>query len=316
MTTSIGHHNWMSGIDPTTPLCKLSIPGTHDTCAIYDKAHGGYKQTQWLSVTEQLNRGIRFLDIRCKYQVDGEPNMYFPIHHGPVFQNIDFAAVQAQCVAFLVANPSEFILMNVQQEESSVDGGVFGEKFDELIKPYAKYWDLSTTPRTLGEYVEDGGKIVLIRTYDEDSNTGWWSTSDIGLAWNGFFYDGFSENATFKTQNGSAAWHGQEKGNHVEEYIEAADANAASNLTTLNFLTYNRTGETPGNNAAGMNPRIRDFINGLNPRPTTVGVLPIDFVANTGDPWSDCLEDAIIRANTFMPGYEFAKTDSQRGVTA
>jgi len=305
----------MSGVDPSTPLHDLSIPGTHDSCAVYDKAHGGYKQTQWLSITEQLNRGIRFLDIRCKYQSDDDANKYFPVHHGPVFQNIDFAAVQAQCVAFLVANPTEIILMNVQQEESEVAGDVFGAKFKELIAPHAAYWDLSSAPKTLGEYLADAGngvkgKMVLVRTYDSDANVGWWDTSDIGLAWNGFYTDGFSKDGNFKTQNGSAAWSGSTKGDKVEEYIKDADTNAASNLMTLNFLSYNRTAEPPGNNAAGMNPRIREYINGMNPRPKTVGILPIDFVANTGDPWTDCLEDAIIKVNTFMTGYQFQKVSN------
>ncbi len=34
--------NWMEGVDDSTTLDRTSIPSTHDSCAIYDKATGGH----------------------------------------------------------------------------------------------------------------------------------------------------------------------------------------------------------------------------------------------------------------------------------
>ena len=69
--------------------------------------------------------------------------IYFPIHHATTFQNIFFEEVQAQCIAFLTDNPTEFILMNIQQEYDCFNNAAgcsdeFREKFLELTAPYQK----------------------------------------------------------------------------------------------------------------------------------------------------------------------------------
>ena len=97
-------NNWMSGIKNGTKLSEVSIPGTHESCARFG---GSASQCQWFSITQQLNRGIRFLDVRCKYQAGGDSgrkqNIYFPIYHGvgdvvTASQNILFEEVQAQLI--------------------------------------------------------------------------------------------------------------------------------------------------------------------------------------------------------------------------
>ncbi|MBR4296566.1 MAG: phosphatidylinositol phosphodiesterase, partial [Bacteroidaceae bacterium] len=54
---------WMKSVPDATPLCQLSIPGTHDSGAL----DGGEAfQTQELTIEEQLEGGIRCFDIRLK----------------------------------------------------------------------------------------------------------------------------------------------------------------------------------------------------------------------------------------------------------
>lgn len=294
--------NWMSAIDDNARLSEISIPGTHDSCARFNSAPR--TQTQWFSIIQLLNRGIRFLDIRCYYVADGESgrtqNIYFPIHHGSVFQNIFFEEVQAQCVAFLNENPSETIIMNVQMEYDG-DGNQFRDKFLEIIEPCKSYWYTQSSIPALANCRK---KIVLVRSYDSQANggkgKGWTKktdgTFDGGLEWNGFNIDGESSNSTFSTQNGWDAWHGTEKGQEVIKYIKSAGTD--SSHITLNFASY-ASDSGPGPNAEGMNPMLKNFIENYNASTwgMVLGIIPVDFMGNTGDSITS-LENLIIERQT------------------
>lgn len=104
----------MSAIDNSTSLADLSVPGTHESSALF----GATSKCQNVSVLRQLVRGVRFLDTRCRFESGSNP-LY--IHHANVFQNATFGDVQNQVVEFLARNPDETVVMNVQQEYSSVD---------------------------------------------------------------------------------------------------------------------------------------------------------------------------------------------------
>src|SRR5262245_27175119 len=55
---------WMKKLADSKKLSELTIPGTHDTCAL----HGGdIPKCQAWSLKDQLEAGIRFIDIRCRH---------------------------------------------------------------------------------------------------------------------------------------------------------------------------------------------------------------------------------------------------------
>lgn len=58
-------NNWMSEIDGKRDLLTLSIPGTHD-CVTKFVQFEHISKTQDLTIAEQLNLGIRALDIRVE----------------------------------------------------------------------------------------------------------------------------------------------------------------------------------------------------------------------------------------------------------
>lgn len=227
--TTTWSNNWMSGIADDTSIAAISIPGTHDSCSRFQV---GDAQCQWFSIDQQLNRGIRFLDIRCSYETGSETGLkqhiYFPIYHGPASQHILFEEVQAQCIAFLEDNPTEFILMNLQMDDDDSKGSLFEKKFLELIARYRDYWYLGDgllyPPQIDPPSIEIPGsqdkpqpipflptianvrkKIVLIRSCNGTS--GWGipvqESGDYkgGLAWNGFNINDESSNILFRTQN-------------------------------------------------------------------------------------------------------------------
>ncbi|WP_374349264.1 phosphatidylinositol-specific phospholipase C [Chitinimonas sp.] len=152
----IDHSTWMSVIDGNTPLRDLSLAGTHDSLSYYG---GDIVQTQSLSLANQLRSGIRVFDVRCRHI-----NNVFAIHHGLVFQKTMFGDVLNGMADFLRRNPSETILMSVQ-EEYTPEGN--SRSFEATLADYkARYgsllWEPSSQTPTLGE---TRGKIVLIQNF-------------------------------------------------------------------------------------------------------------------------------------------------------
>lgn len=307
--TNVDASNWMSGLDDATPIHQLSIPGSHESCSRFG---GSSTECQDLTITQQLERGVRFLDVRCKYVSDDDSTIFFPIHHYNYYQNITFSEVQSECISFLDDHPGEVILMNVQQEEHYytsdphylVPGPDFELKFIQLIDP--THWAFPNWQPTLQQVRT---RILLIRTYNPAAPKGW-PGGDLpggfgGIEWNGFDISGTSSNAFFETQNGWDAWNGSDKGAKVEEYLAAAAAGTKSpNLIYLNFLSH--TQGTMKDSSLDMNKRISGYLTKqLTDHSKRLGVLPMDFVGNTGGR-AGCLEDLIIQHNRFKAGVSYS----------
>ena len=58
---------WMTPLPDSLKLSELSLPGTHDTCALWGMAWG---RAQAMTVSSQLHSGIRFMDLRCVHSSD------------------------------------------------------------------------------------------------------------------------------------------------------------------------------------------------------------------------------------------------------
>lgn len=127
--------DWMSKLSDSLLLSEISIPGTHDTCALYG---GGFAQCQVWSLSDQLLAGIRHIDIRCRHIGD-----CFTIHHGLIYQKKSFGGVLSDVEKFLSENPSECIIMHVQEEY----------KKEKVIKTYKEIWN---------EYYNKYKKIIHI----------------------------------------------------------------------------------------------------------------------------------------------------------
>lgn len=105
----ITHTSWMRHIHDDTPVMNMSIPGTHNTCCV----HGvlGIGKTQELDLPDQLKAGIRFLDIRFTHYQDN-----LCVHHDVICTEKSYVDILTICFDFLKKNPSETILMSVDDE--------------------------------------------------------------------------------------------------------------------------------------------------------------------------------------------------------
>ena len=131
--------NWMSQIPNDRPFNQLMIPGTHDSgtyniqpesqfslspddplptwfeqisnilpLSIVRPVVAGWSKTQPLTISQQLNAGIRYLDFRAGiFPTDGQ----FYLSHALLSVKLEEALKQIQ--QFSAANPSEVVILDI-----------------------------------------------------------------------------------------------------------------------------------------------------------------------------------------------------------
>src|ERR1700739_4523221 len=129
--------NWMGALNGRKSLSQFSIPGTHNSGAMHEPFRGT-SQCQYLTISEQLVAGVRYLDIRCRHVGNA-----FAIYHGPISQEITFAAVVDVCTQFLRDNSTECIVMSVKEESVPLDNTrTFEETFNSYVENDPQRWML------------------------------------------------------------------------------------------------------------------------------------------------------------------------------
>ncbi|WP_426992939.1 phosphatidylinositol-specific phospholipase C [Methylomonas sp. CM2] len=213
----IGVYNneqWMKTLPDTLKLSELSLPGTHDSMARYGDDD---IQTQSMSVADQLNSGIRVLDIRCWHKNDN-----LIISRAGVTQNATYQDVLNAVDDFLAANPSETVIMRVTEDVVGVNNTrSFSDTYNYIVGKFpGLFLDLQgTTNPTLGEM---RGKAVLLQNY---------SGSPIGINYSEIYKQGtVQDNYKLKTN-----WDLYGKWEQVKAHFMAASTGDANKIY-INFL--------------------------------------------------------------------------------
>ncbi|MFJ8658546.1 phosphatidylinositol-specific phospholipase C [Streptomyces sp. NPDC093795] len=261
-TRTLGPQDWMAGHGDPTPLQKLTIPGTHDSGARYG---GPWSACQNTTIAQQLDSGIRFLDIRCR--VTGGS---FAIHHGASYQNMMFGDVLVACRDFLAAHPSETVLMRVKQEYSQESDATFRAVFDDYLdgRGWRSLFRIGDRLPLLGEA---RGRVVLFA-----DNGGL-----PGLRW--------GDGSAFAIQDD---WNALPDAKYpkIEAHFRAA-AEQPGRLY-VNFVSTSAS-LPPRWNSDRLNPRVHGFLDGAWAAGRTgLGIVPMDFPnTRTG------LVEALLRHN-------------------
>ena len=160
--------NWMNRIPDNTSLANLSIPGTHDSGSLHDPPLlSDSAKNQDKTYREQLDMGVRFLDIRNNNYEDE-----LLVYHGVVYQKHKFDHVLEEVDKFLADNPSETIIMGIKKEGADTGST---RSFEQTLMWYMKEshaeerWYTGTTIPDLGDV---RGKIVLLRRFAADTIQG------------------------------------------------------------------------------------------------------------------------------------------------
>lgn len=151
--------DWMSKIPSDFLISEINLPGTHDSCTQYvDFPY--ISRCQSTSVYEQLNIGVRFIDIRVERVGDslrlvhGVAKCYKDARKREI---LDLNQVLDDCFLFLQNHPTETIIMSLKRDNGGSSEDAFDAFFENYIYPDDP-WYLENRVPTLGEV---RGKIVL-----------------------------------------------------------------------------------------------------------------------------------------------------------
>jgi len=255
--------NWMKQLNGSNSLASFSIPGTHDSGARYG---GSAVEAQTRTLADQMNAGVRFLDIRCRHSEN-----HFSIFHGVVYQNMNFQDVLDQCYSFLSTNPTEMLIMSVKDEGGGDQPvGTFQQQFETYIASTRSQWFLDNRIPSLDEV---RGKIVLLRRFPAD-------TLPLGLAGN----PGWKDNDTFvintppivlDVQDLYNTTDADKKWDAVKGMLDRSKSSEPSCLF-INFASAVGGGVIPNPKemADQINPKLVDYFVANRGR---FGVIPMDF---------------------------------------
>lgn len=241
---------WMAAIPDFRTLSQITIPGTHDSMALYG---GPEVERQAWSLSDQLRAGIRFLDLK----VFGLGDTLY-VMHGVLYQRSTLKEVLDTVRAFLSEYKSEAVLIRVQPE--SFEKSTVNKMVQSLIGNDQNVWVSSGMP-SMGQI---RGKIVFVQK----------STFTLGIPF--IDTDGKGSNKVS---------HIKDKDNRIIKQLnQAAEACGGSNavLTTTSgsgFGTFWGMFLTPKRVAEKVNPWLNQYIRQFypnQPRPC-FAIVAMDF---------------------------------------
>ncbi|UHQ24446.1 phosphatidylinositol-specific phospholipase C domain-containing protein [Lysobacter sp. 5GHs7-4] len=274
--------DWMRYIDGSRYLSELSIPGTHDSVtALFHSAVGmkeGWTRCQDLDIEVQLQRGIRFLDIRMRYDRSVSPAV-LRLCHGSSDMERDFGYVLGICQRFLTTHNFECIVMSVKNE-SGEDEAAFAELFETSIAKPAnrEFWHTGTTVPTLGEVRR---KIVLLRRYNVGGLTNGARAPGIDATYwprNCPFRHRNGDKVDFDVQDEFEVYSHFNRSRKFDGYVRQTLLDAVRDPDRrklfINFAS--GTGSVwPATLAETTNPKLYDFFR--NAAPGRYGIVPMDY---------------------------------------
>ena len=249
--------NWMSQLDDNVSIRNINMPGSHDTMALYSIADLA-GQCQSLSLHDQLNLGVRFLDIRLK-----EDHDKLIAVHGFIDQKVSFETITKTIEEFIEKNPSEFIIMSVKEEADPSNSEI---SFENSLKSYLNkdiYLKDTELPNKLGDV---RGKVMLLSRYEN---------STIGVP----AYDGWKDSVSFTLPNDIYVQDTYQITSAEQKQDEIVKCfNEAGHALKINFLSAYRTDTFPPSYAVSaaedINPWINEEINKYSDR----NIVLYDFV--------------------------------------
>ncbi len=176
-----GNEEWMKALDDSFSLDAIYLPGTHDSCA-YASDFAFASRCQSLTIEQQLNAGIRYLDLRV-----GIKNDELIMIHGPLTcrkgffkKPLTLHETLTTIETFLTQHPSEMVLVNIKASEQAQD--TYNTYMESHINAMYR------VDNTLPTIQEGRGKIVLANRYLSETN----ATYPLVMMW----YD--QRNTTFE----------------------------------------------------------------------------------------------------------------------
>ncbi|MEH0158414.1 phosphatidylinositol-specific phospholipase C domain-containing protein [Limibacter armeniacum] len=133
---------WMERLTDSTLISAINIPGSHDAAAINTSITTPYACHNY-SISDQLEFGIRLLDVRIKVE-EKNGSYTFTTCHSDIGLGIGMNTYQSlvslldECTAFLHTNPSEVVLMSLKVDDwsNTTDKSQAETALTELVNQY------------------------------------------------------------------------------------------------------------------------------------------------------------------------------------
>lgn len=214
-SVNLNKQNWMAGLSDELTINELSIPGTGNSMS-YGK-YTDFTLTQSMSLENQLNSGIRFLDLTLSHTGDTKLQVYT----GLTNLNVTLIDVIKRVVDFLNKNNEEVILIKVTEKSSESGNFAYAIKrsIEEAgLSDYIFDGSKSKNP-TLGE---SRGKIILLADY-------------AGNNWRAISYRNNSSIQDINYLNTN--WDLYSKWEKVKQHLINTNTNKNKNIRYINYLT-------------------------------------------------------------------------------
>lgn len=238
------YQNWMSKVNPQTPLSRMSLLGTHESAATSGEYFNA-GQCQLMSISDQLNAGIRVLDIRLDTaSYPGPQGAGFELWHGSLIdENVTFDTVLDDVVSFLRSHPTETVLMRVDNTNNDPKAG-FISTFEAsywLNSKYQNYfWNPANSLNASNPMFQElQGKIVILDNFSKSATSGY-----------GLYYPSFPAQDDYGVNNQTDLY--QKWGEVASQLGLVAATNVANPSNQTIFLNY-LSGATPNGTAVENN---------------------------------------------------------------
>jgi len=262
-TAGSDNSRWMAELDDAREINTLAIPGTHDSGATHSIADLSGK-CQSLSISEQLELGVRFFDIRLQLN-----NNELVVVHSFVDQATDFDDVLRCMTDFLKGNPTEFLVVSFKEDSDPKSSDVdFRETLEEKLAANKTVSQSTAIPKTVGEA---RGRLHVISRYHG---------STIGYP----AYEGWQDSTSFElgelyVQDHYRVDDAKTKKGDIMEAMQIADR--CEHALVLNFTSCYYPNPFPptyaGTPAMEINPWLIDF---LEKNGDASGVFLCDFITS------------------------------------
>ncbi len=158
--------DWMARVPDSTPVCRITVPGTHDAAtgegfACADSAVAlVVAKTQELSLSRQWAAGVRAFDLRPAVRTMPDGTRQLHIYHGEFATRLTMHAALSLIADSLAAHPTEFAIVVMRHEASSSrDESLWPALMGELLARHADVLADFSPSMTVGDM---RGKILLI----------------------------------------------------------------------------------------------------------------------------------------------------------
>ena len=284
---------WMAGLPDTVKVCRVSIPGTHDsgTAGVrFPMRH--YARTQMMDLSEQWDAGIRFFDLRPKLE-DGTLRIY----HGPADCHLGFEEAMKTIISKLEQHPTEFCVVMT----NSAGGGLEG--VDMIMDDINTLFDIDMQASFHANMTvaDMRGRVLFIHRDYRSNGRDWPGTVVYGWPGNGLSH----HSRMVSSQEKSAVLWAQDyftdggKGKYLDSKWDKVMgmirefASAPEGVWCINHLSgYTGSGVSTNinRNAKTTNARLLEYLAGHK---SPIGIVPMDFPQQE-------LIDAIIRCNGLL----------------